>query len=405
MFFGGYKEAEKSIKNFDKHIVEIKETSAKVFKELYYFLYTGQIKITVDNLFDIFQLADRYMLNDLQTLCRNQLQKILEPSTAIPLLLQLHSTTLVQMCDQGTPVISDTQHALSHQAVSPKSQIQMIQDELYSYILSNARSIFSNSNEDIKMIPAEIFLNLLKADDLWMNEKEVLELAKTWLNTQVPNEELLKKTKTCIRFSCLPQQLVWTELDGAKVWDRKFCSQDEIHTITKDFYFNKTINPRKNCNSWYLSKCETPFEIKHLGDDEAIVCACLNYSYQPNYNQACQVFSLGNSISWFLSLYQKKEDNIEKLFILLNQHELDFKKIIEAEFELLMFNHKDIRKSISHKAKAKFSRERNNSLNSAYFWGYTLLPCSFITVDSGFLYDGKVLIQAKIKLLKIADIA
>jgi hypothetical protein len=370
--------------SLDKIIV-IEHISANLFLELLHYLYTGQIQITIENLFDIHQLADHYKLEDLKRLCRNQIEKILAPDTSIRLLVQ------------GFKFLKET----SDRNISVASEdIQNIYNEILSYTLGNARAILKSDKGYLKPIPDNLFLDLLASDNLNLKEEEVLEVAIAWLSSREQDQDLLKKVKEHIRFSCMDQVFVWKNLAQTQIWESPLCSQEELGKITADFYSTKPKNQRKGTNSWYISKCEKPFEVKSLGDDAVIMYAYVPFTNEPGYKQNTPTFTLGPS--WYLHLRAAINQHQQFLYIepaINAPTSMTNQPNEHIEYEIVLIN-QDARKSVSIRAANKVIFINAAPGSIPYHPGVHVLPLSRLTPESGFLSpEGNLLIQMKMKLL------
>jgi hypothetical protein len=364
MFYGNFKETNVS----NKLVIEIPEVSVNVFHEFLHYLYTGQLKLNAENFIAIYLLADMYFLEELKTLCRNLIDVILSPSNAILLLVEAHSRHLLRFFDQDEhPVIK----------------------EIASYTLGNAQSILTRENQDLHKINPELFWLLLQSDLLSLSETNVVEIVIAWLEKQNQDEDLLSKTKQYIRFPCLPLDFIWNNLKKAQVWDKEFCNQDELIKMSGEAANqNFPKNPRKCANSWLISKCEKPFEVKSLGDDEVMMSFQVLNSVKKSYDTPH--FNI-NKTEWFLRVIFDSTQNLVQVGLGLTSNQ-ETRAAVKVMAQFCLIN-RDIRKSqYAHMndiiSKIPDGRKRG------------LVQMSRITDESGFLNEGKIVIQARMKLLK-----
>ncbi len=85
LLFGFYKENEQST------IKLIPVTTPKIFEKILFYIYTGQIEITLNDLLLIYLEADYYELQELKELCINTFTKELNEENAFNLLIKTHA--------------------------------------------------------------------------------------------------------------------------------------------------------------------------------------------------------------------------------------------------------------------------------------------------------------------------
>lgn len=141
----------------------------EAFPQFLKYLYTGQIKISVESAMPLLSLADKYNIRDLVTLSRNYMSKN------------------IAMAGSRGFLISWLQYTLS------SSYHKQISEELKNFLRLNLETV--SFSKDFKDLDPDNFCILLQQSDLVIkNEGKLFEIVERWLllkKEQVEQEESL----------------------------------------------------------------------------------------------------------------------------------------------------------------------------------------------------------------------
>ena len=237
--------------NIDKPI-PLPNCSYSAFQSILTYFYTGKLKLKINTLAKIYVFADEWLIDDLKKICMHHLEVILKPSNAIKL-----------MCK-------------TYLIANPLYQ------EAKDFVAANIKTIFA-SEEDYQKLPAEIFFDLLKCDQLFLPELEIFDWAIKWLEAQPEvNQELIDKTMKHIRFYNIAPDDQWQIVANTRIHGMAVMQEKDLAVFSGAFFEDKPkLTKRSYLNRWLWDKfLSGNFDVKYIGED-----ACLIYWRIPTFSE------------------------------------------------------------------------------------------------------------------------
>lgn len=260
--------------------IPIPQCSYSAFQSILSYFYTGELKLKSGILKEIYIFADLWGVENLKEICGHHFEVMLKPSNAIQL-----------MCE--TYLVANS-----------------LYKEAKAFVAGNMNAVFA-SKEDYQQLPKDVFLNLLKEDQLFLSELEIFRWAVKWLEVlsevnqelldegleveQEVNQELIDEVMKHIRFHHISPEDQWaivlkTSIEGMVVKEgtavkEKIAVMKEKDLIESStaFYEDNFLKPtqRGRINRWLTDKFMiADFSVRHIGED-----ACLFYWRIPRLSQ------------------------------------------------------------------------------------------------------------------------
>lgn len=184
MFSGPMKESNESeitIPNIEPH----------VFISILEFLYTGQLELEVETVFQIYKSADQYLLDDVKSACRTFIHSSLNLDHALTLLENARSCKFME-----------------------------IYQVCLSFVAAHASSLLKTEN--FNDLSEETIVDLLDRHDIDMKEIDVFLAVKGWGEHHaalqgVPVQTILEKVISCIRFALMSQDELFEMVEPSGV--------------------------------------------------------------------------------------------------------------------------------------------------------------------------------------------
>ena len=167
----------------EKQEIEFQECNKEEFKVLLGYLYTGNLIINNQSLLKLYALANRLLLDEMETLCIKHLEKMLTVHSTLPLLKESYDMHL----DETSCGEAIFRHVLRYS-----------EDLLGSFI-------FDESN----LFPESLMVKLIASDHLILesdfseNEYAIYSFVQQWVHLSKAEEEVKETIKSLIRLDLL----------------------------------------------------------------------------------------------------------------------------------------------------------------------------------------------------------
>ncbi|XP_061193793.1 kelch-like protein 3 [Saccostrea echinata] len=135
---------ESNITQFDVH-------SIQHTKEMLEFLYTSEIHITLDNVEEIYQIADYYSVTELMEKCCIFLEQNISKNTVLKILTISHENSITDIKNKGL-----------------------------EFLDKHIEEVLSITTEEFQEIPLELLLNIVKRDSLCIHEELLFNHINLW---------------------------------------------------------------------------------------------------------------------------------------------------------------------------------------------------------------------------------
>ncbi|MFT4551680.1 MAG: hypothetical protein ACI9S8_000296 [Chlamydiales bacterium] len=208
VFKAMFSEENNFLESDEKTVIPLNFTSDERIRQVIQYLYTGEISLNESNAIEICDLADMWMLGNLQKKCRKNLAKALRVENCLSL-------------------VQNTQSSANN--------------EILAYVLANAQQVLRH--ESFMKLSPEVLKMILEQDDLNIQDEfQVLDVLRDWVREnstvlELPGDVLRKpladgvSLMECIRFENIDMKTLWTRVDFMFL-----LSDSEMADITRGKY-------------------------------------------------------------------------------------------------------------------------------------------------------------------------
>jgi hypothetical protein len=184
------------------------------------YMYTGEVSLSDESVVDVFTIANKFGIEDLQHLCEEHVGKHIGVETVIPFMLD----------------------ANLHKATKLNERCQ-------AFLKDHMRELLESHSEQVMHLPKPVLIEILKVDLMRIDETEIFKLVKTWGETrqslikkkfpdsQVPPlKEVLSGLVECIRFVSLPKKFLQKQVLPLDIISEEMMIQILFHKAKDPVY-------------------------------------------------------------------------------------------------------------------------------------------------------------------------
>eukprot|EP00475_Leptophrys_vorax_P017337 TRINITY_DN23_c0_g2_i1.p1 TRINITY_DN23_c0_g2~~TRINITY_DN23_c0_g2_i1.p1 ORF type:complete len:459 (-),score=124.73 TRINITY_DN23_c0_g2_i1:45-1421(-) len=156
------------------------------------FMYSGEVSLSDESVVDVFTIANKFGIEDLQRLCEEHVAKHVGVDTVIPFMLD----------------------ANFHKAARLNERCQ-------AFLRDHMKELLETNRDAVLHLPKPVLIEILKVDFVRIDETEIFKLVKSWGETRqmlikekfplepVPAlRDVLSGLVECIRFVSLPKKFL-----------------------------------------------------------------------------------------------------------------------------------------------------------------------------------------------------
>jgi hypothetical protein len=184
------------------------------------YMYSGEVSLSDESVVDVFTIANKFGIEDLQQLCEEHVGKHISVETVIPFMLD----------------------ANLHKATKLNERCQ-------TFLKDHMRELLENHAEQVMHLPKPVLIEILKVDLMRIDETEIFKLVKTWGETRQnlikkkfpsapvpPLKEVLSGLVECIRFVSLPKKFLQKQVLPLDIISEEMMIQILFHKAKDPVY-------------------------------------------------------------------------------------------------------------------------------------------------------------------------
>ncbi|XP_062610438.1 kelch-like protein 10 [Saccostrea cucullata] len=190
----------------ESNIINCNVHSSQHTKEMLEFLYTSEIHITLDNVEEIYQIADYYTVTELMEKCCLFLQQSISKNTVLKILNISHENNITDIKNKGL-------------------------EYLDKYI---EEVLLSRTTEEFQEIPLGLLLNIVKRDSLCIHEELLFTHINLWIK-KVQEEDIpgtWRDISPFLRFGVMSMDFFLENVVNKGIIDNDLCVKIMVYIST-----------------------------------------------------------------------------------------------------------------------------------------------------------------------------
>jgi len=185
-------EESQSYGNDGKLRVRLEGIPGNILELMISYMYSGEVSLSDESVVDVFTIANKFGIEDLQRLCEEHVGKHISVDTVIPFMLD----------------------ANLHKA-------SRLNERCQAFLKEHMRELIEAHQDQVMHLPKPVLIEILKVDLVRIDETEVFNLVRGWGETRQkiikekfpqvpvpPLKEVLSGLVECIRFVSLPKKFL-----------------------------------------------------------------------------------------------------------------------------------------------------------------------------------------------------